>query len=199
MSSALIVISPLLLLNTVFAAPISNNLHTRQAAPACNNGKAHLYQPELHNIYIYSGVPSFPSISNTFNVMNGSSSRSEQQQVAVWRNVPASTTCTIRWSVAADRSFSVYNNGLVASQQLVGLPPGAITADTIKGLESSKPPTSALDFTFWPEIAGPHDHVGPAMQCGSEVVVKLFKDPSAPGSITLEQSQQSGLYLEVDC
>jgi len=198
MRSSAIIMS-FLLLNTALAAPASYDLNTRQATPACTNGKARFYQPDLHNIYIYANTPSFSSTSDTLTVMNGSSTKSEQQQIAVWHNVPSSTSCTMKWSVAADRSFSVYNNGLIGTQQLVGLPLGNITADSISGLESSTPPTSALDFTFWPEIAGPHDHVGPAVQCGDEVVVKLFKDDTAPGLIMLEQDEQNGLYLEVDC
>lgn len=71
--------------------------------------------------------------------------------------------------------------------------------DTIQGLDNIDPPQPVLDFTFWPKVAVPHDHVGLMVQCDSEVVVRLHKDTHAAGSITLEQIEQNGLHLEVGC
>jgi len=136
--------------------------------------------------------------------MNGSSSGSVQDQVAKWSDIPSTATiCTIGWAVSADRSFSVYDNGLVRYQQLSGLPPPGtnITAETIVPFREQSAKNGSIDFTFWPEVAGPHLHKGGMLECGSDVAVYLSKDMvnGGPGAVVLEQNAQNGLYLEVDC
>lgn len=186
--------------SVVLAAPLA----TRQNDPQCINGLRRIFTPELHNIYIYKDVPSFPSASTILNVMNGSSSGSVQDQVAKWSDIPSTaTTCTIGWAVTADRSFSVYDNGLVRYQQLSGLPLAGtnFTAETIAPFKEQSAKNGSIDFTFWPEVAGPHLHKGGILECGSDVAVYLSKDTvnGGPGAVVLEQNAQNGLYLEVDC
>lgn len=105
--------------------------------------------------------------------------------------------------MTADRSFSVYDNGLVRYQQLSGLPLAGtnFTAETIAPFKEQSAKNGSIDFTFWPEVAGPHLHKGGILECGSDVAVYLSKDTvnGGPGAVVLEQNAQNGLYLEVDC
>jgi len=186
--------------SVVLAAPLA----ARQSDSQCINGLKKIFTPELHNIYIYKDVSPFPSTSTILNVMNGSSSGSVQDQVAQWSGIPATaTTCTIGWAVTAERSFSVYGNGLIQYQQLPGLPPADtnVTAETIAPFKDQGARDGSIDFTFWPEVAGPHVHKGGMLDCGNDITVYLSKDMvnGGPGSVALEQNAQNGLYLEVNC
>jgi hypothetical protein len=188
------------LISIASAAPVTR----RQNDPQCIEGHKKIFTPELHNIYIYKDVPSFPSTSTTLNVMNGSSSASVQDQVAKWSGIPSTTTtCTIGWAVTEDRSFSVYNNGLIRFQQLSGLPSTGtnITAETVAPFKEQSAKNGSMDFTAWAELAGPHVHIGGLVDCASDVAFYLTKDMvhGGAGSVTLEQNAQNGLYLEVDC
>lgn len=186
--------------STALAAPLA----IRQNDPQCVNGLKKIFMPELHNIYIYKDVPSFPSVSTTLNVMNGSSSASVQDQVAKWSGIPSTaTTCSIGWAVTEDRSFSVYDNGLIRFQQLSGLPPVGtnITAETVAPFKEAGAKNGSMDFTLWAELAGPHTHLGGLVDCASDVFFYLTKDMvgGGPGSVTLEQNAQNGLYLGINC
>lgn len=179
------------------AAPIQQ----RQSSD-CVDGVTRIYTPDLFNIYYYNGVPEFPSTSTVINVMNGSTSGSAQHQVARFANLSVNAeSCTFGWSQAADRSFGVYDNGLVRFSQLTGLPAGNVTASTIEPFQSEDAKGGSIDFTFWPESAGPEDHVGGSVDCGAEVVILLTKDmvSGGPGSVTMEQNQGNGLWLEHAC
>lgn len=185
---------------TTLAAP----LRSRQSPdPQCIDGQKKIFLPELHDIYIYKDVAAFPSgVTNTVNVMNGGSSGSEQQQVAKWTEIPdTATTCEIGWAVTAERAFSVYDNGLVRFQQMTGLPSDNITVDTIKEFEVPSAKNGSMDFTYWPETPGPRTSIGGPVDCGVEIVVKLYKDMvnGGKGSVTLEQNAQNGLFLAHDC
>lgn len=202
---ARIVIAIVALSTITLAAPFSLDLQQRQSPdPSCVNGVKRLYTPELFNIYYYPNVASFPSTSTVLNIMNGSSTGSAQDQVARWANLPAGVqNCRIGYHQAADRSFSVYNNGLVRFSQMSGLPPAgtSITAQTITPFVVAGAKSGAMDFTFWPEVAGPFDHVGGPVDCGANVIVKLTKDVTngGPGSVTMQQNEGNGLWLEHSC
>lgn len=187
-------------LSTALAAP----LITRQSSdPQCINGQKKLFLPELHDIYIYQNVAPFPSgATNTLNIMKGSFSGSEQQQVARWTDIPSTaTTCTIGWAMTAERAFSVYDNGLVRFDQMSGLPASNITVDTIREFEVAGAKTGQMDFTFWPETRGPRVSVGGPVDCSAEIVVKLSKDviDGGNGSVTLEQNSANGLFVSYNC
>lgn len=84
-----------------------------------------------------------------------------------------------------------------------GLPSAgtAITAQTIPPFIVAGAKGGAMDFTFWPEVVGPFDHVGGAVDCGADVIVKLTKDMvnGGAGSVTMQQSEGNGLWLEHSC
>lgn len=193
------IISILAVTTTALAAPLT----TRQSSdPQCINGSKKVFLPDLFNIYIYPNVAPFPSTATALNVMKGSSSGSEQQQVARWQGIPTTaTTCTIGWAMTADRAFSVYDNGLVRFQQMLGLPDPNVTVDTIKDYENPNGKTGSMDFTFWPETTGPRFSIGGPVDCGSQVVVKLWKDviDGGNGSVTMEQNAANGLFLSYNC
>ena len=189
--------------SVALAAPLAIPVQPRQTSDAaCVNGRVRLHTPELFNIYHYPGVTAFPATSTVLNIMNGSNTGSAQDQVARWANLPSDIAdCTFGWSQAAERSFSVYDNGLVRFSQLSGLPADNVTADTIAPYQTSGARNGSIDFTFWPEIPGPATHTGGPVDCGSEVVVQLKKDVvnGGPGSVTLQQDNQNGLWLEHSC
>lgn len=103
--------------------------------------------------------------------------------------------------MAAERSFSVYDNGLVRFQQMTGLPADNITIGTIQPFIPEGSTSASIDFTFWPEIPGPRVSEGGLVDCKSEVIVYLTKDivNGGKGSVTLEQDAQNGLYLDITC
>ncbi|KAK5951563.1 hypothetical protein OHC33_007241 [Knufia fluminis] len=201
MHSFLTVIGSLATLSSItLAAP----LKARQDDPQCIDGLKKIFMPEMHNIHIYEDVPEFPSTSTILNVMNGSSSNSVQDQVAVWSNIPSTATqCSLGWAVTEDRSFSVYDNGLIRFFELSGVPPAGtnITAETIAPFMEEGAKNASIDFTFWAEQTGAHTHGGGLVDCKSEMAFYLTKDmvSGGPGSVTLEQNAQNGLFLAIDC
>lgn len=200
LSIALVALSSL-----VQAAPLTYPLEQRQAPdPSCVNGIKRTYVPDMFNIYYYPDVPSFPSTSKILNVMNGSETRSAQDQIARWANLPNNAkNCTIGYHQNADRSFSVYNNGLIRFSQLSGLPPAGtnVTAETIGPFQVPNAKTGSMDFTYWPELPGVFDHIGGPVDCGAEIFIKLTKDMvnGGPGSVTMEQNDGNGLWLQHSC
>lgn len=84
---------------------------------------------------------------------------------------------------------------------MTGLPETNITVDTIKEFEVAGTKNGSMDFTFWPETTGPRTSIGGPVDCGAEVVVKLYKDVvnGGNGSVTLEQNDENGLFLSYSC
>lgn len=103
--------------------------------------------------------------------------------------------------MASERSFSVYNNGLVRFKQMTDLPASNITVGTIQPFIPSNSPGGGMDFTFWPETLGPRLSTGGIVDCASEVIIHLSKDVinGGAGSVTLEQDARNGLYLDITC
>lgn len=186
----------LTILNLTFAAPL-----TPRQDSQCVNGVAQIFMPEMHNIYLYKGVPQFPSRGTILNVMNGSSSQSVQEQVARWSIPSTATNCEFGWSQAAERSFSVYNNGLINFQQMTGLPSSNVTAETIQPFLDPAGPSGSIDATLWPELPEAHSHLGGNVNCAANVVIHLSKNivEGGAGSITLEQDARNGLWLRYNC
>ena len=185
------------------AAPLSVPLQSRQSSdPACVNGVKRIFEPELYNVYYFPGAV-FPSKSTVINVFNdGRSGGYAEDQVARWTDIPAGAqNCTIGWSQAAERSFSVYGNGLVSFAQLSGIP-DVVTADTIGAYNQDGAPEGAMDFTNWPQVTGNTPHIGGVVDCRSDIVVRMYKELGAgggAGSVTLEQNASNGFWLEHSC
>ena len=183
---------------------IAAPLKARQSTDgACVNGLTRVFMPELHNVYYYPSVEPFPARATTINIFNeGKPGGSAQDQVARWANLPVGIqNCTIGYSQAAERAFSVFDNGLVQFSQLSGLP-NPVTSATVPAFEADGAKHGGLDFTYWPQTTGKAIHIGGAVDCRSEVVVRMYKDMSpygGAGSITLEQSAENGFWLEHSC
>lgn len=187
------------------AAPLVAPFKSRQAATAgsCVNGMTRVYMPQLYNVYYYPEIPAFPAKASTINIFNeGKQGGSAQDQIAQWVNLPAGIqNCTVGWSQAAERAFSVFDNGLIEFQQLSGIP-DTVTSATVPAYEKEGAKRGAMDFTFWPQTTGKADHIGGPVDCGASVVVRMFKDMSSSGgkgSITLEQSAENGFWLQHSC
>lgn len=187
-----------------FAAPLAAPLRNRQSTDGvCVDGKTKVFMPELYNVYYYPGVAPFPSRATTINVFNeGRDGGSAQDQVVRWSNLPSGIeNCTIGYSQAAERAFSVFDNGLVRFAQLSSLP-SPVTSETVPGVAIDGAQRGALDFTSWPQTTGAAGHIGGPVDCGAEVVVRMYKDMSASGgagSVTLEQDSTNGFWLEHSC
>lgn len=195
-------ISAIIALAALSSTSLAAPLLPRQAPPGgqCINGKIRTYQPQLHNIYYYSGAS--PSVTNTIKIFNGTTNAPAQDQVAVWSDLPSDVTgCRIGYSQAVQRSFAVYDNGLVRFSQMSGLPDGDINSTSIQPLISSTATGGAMDFTFWPETVGAADHVGGLIDCGTQVAIYLYKDMvnGGKGDVTMEQDAQNGFWLEHSC
>jgi hypothetical protein len=131
--------------------------------------------------------------------------RSQLEQVAVFRGIPAgASNCVLLWEQADkdSRTFIVKgSSGLTRMSLLDGLPDGDITFASIQpfdtALESER---FGADFTLWDDEAyGAQTHIANSIPCAEEVFVKIaMRDPTIKTSLYLGQDDNNGLLIQYE-
>ncbi|CAG9984067.1 unnamed protein product [Clonostachys byssicola] len=155
---------------------------------------------EMH--YIYPNAPSLSKPTTSALYVEAYSNKSQVEQVAVFRGIPAEAkSCTVGWSQADknDRVFIVKgDSGHTTMRPLIGFPSGEVSYESVAPFDrDNEDQQFGPDFTFWDDASyAATEHVGGGVKCSSEVYIKvLLRDPTVQASVFLEQDSKNGLWL----
>ncbi|KAI1752002.1 hypothetical protein F4782DRAFT_502891 [Xylaria castorea] len=161
-----------------------------------------LVQPTMYQVLPLETSQSGPAVSQLEVQRTGNVSTIEN--IAIFEGIPdGARTCTLGWIQAAkdERDFTVIGNGLMAAQQLSGLPDGEVSWENISPIADEAVqegwPLLHPDTTDWSEVDTAASHVAGFVDCRTTIYLKLqIDDRDGDGYVYLGQDAQNGLTLE---
>lgn len=188
--------------------PIPNLFTYAPAAPSspgpevqtneCPPGQHEIHQPQMWTIF--SAYPNLAGTNGTdVSFSQVSNENSVRQQVAVFSGIPSTAkNCGLQWYHNATSTFIVDNSGLADVFAVKTPLPTSVTWNTIEAGLGQK--IGQADFTSWPGFAGNPDHiVASGIECAPEMIFKVGLSGVAAGDVELEQSENSGFYVQYEC
>ncbi|KAK5636402.1 hypothetical protein RRF57_012114 [Xylaria bambusicola] len=176
--------------------PLPSSLSEREAGI--------IVEPTMYQIFPISPSQFGPPVSQLEVLRAGDISVLEN--IAIFEGIPPDAkTCILRWEQAAKperTEFVVARNGLLAAQQLAGLPEGDITWENMlpiveEAVEQGRPLLHP-ETTGWVAIETQEVHIAGYVDCAETMYFKIQADDRATDSIVyLGQDAHNGLTLEV--
>ncbi|KAI5460196.1 hypothetical protein BGZ63DRAFT_465586 [Mariannaea sp. PMI_226] len=178
------------------------------AAPAniprqntCSSGVSRA--PEMYNLY--PEQPDRTSSAVTEWHLETFSDKSQLEQAAVFKNIPAGATqCTLMWEQASmtERTFLVDGkDALVRIQTLSGFPSGkAVSYSAVKAFDTLGDQGHAgVELTGW-DTLDKALHIGGGIPCAEEIHLLLYlQHPNGDTKFVLDQDDKNGLFIKYSC
>ncbi|KAI1162535.1 hypothetical protein F5B18DRAFT_623324 [Nemania serpens] len=189
---------------TVMANPVHTTTPSSIRARQDDGNPSILFQPRMYRVFPLQASWSEPELSQLEVLRSGNVSIIEN--IAVFDGIPADAkSCTLGWAQAAKAErigFAVQGNGLLATQQLSGLPEGGLSWESIvpivrEAVEQGRPLLHP-ETTSWPDIETAATHIAGPVNCAETIYLKVQVDDRSPaGSVYLGQDAKNGLTLTI--
>ncbi|KAI0505133.1 hypothetical protein F5B22DRAFT_538772 [Xylaria bambusicola] len=175
-------------------------------SPSSLSGReaAIIVEPTMYQIFPISPTQFAPPVTQLEVLRAGGVSVLEN--IVIFEGIPSDAqTCILRWEQAAKperTEFVVARNGLLAAQQLSGLPEGDITwANMLPIVEEAieqRRPLLHPETTGWVAIETQQVHIAGYVDCAETMIFKIQADDrDTDGIVYLEQDAHNGLTLEI--
>lgn len=166
---------------------------------ACTSGIVR--SPDMYNLY--PQLPDKTSSVVTDLHVETFSNKSQLEQAAVFKNIPAeATSCSLMWRQGSqtDRTFLVDgSDALIRVHELSGFP-ASVSYSSVNQFDTLGSEGSlAIELTGWDTIDA-STHIGGNVDCAEEIHLRLFLEhPNGDTKALLEQDEKNGLYIAYEC
>ncbi|KAJ3563616.1 hypothetical protein NPX13_g8135 [Xylaria arbuscula] len=176
-----------------------------EARPLSRRDSTLIVEPTMYQISSISPFHSAPPVTQLEVLRSGGYSILEN--VVVFEGIPSDAkTCELRWEQAAKAErteFAVARNGLLAAQQISGLPEeGDVNWENIQPIVEraveQEMPLLHPETTGWVAIETPEVHIAGYVDCAETIYIRLqVDDRDTDGVVYLGQDAHNGLTLQV--